>query len=124
MSTFAFSMIFKTFVERSSYFAFFVFRPTIERVTAHIIMITIALVLAVSIVANLYTWSRTLQALVFSQRRHLQRSISKLETLKSEGFIQTLRGEVSLMTDMVNRLFSFAVLYIGDLLSHCKLLSM
>lgn len=45
-----------------------------------------------------------LKALVFSQRRHLQRSISKLETLKSEGFIQTLRSEVNLMTEMVNYL--------------------
>ncbi|XP_061940332.1 kinase D-interacting substrate of 220 kDa isoform X3 [Apis cerana] len=81
--------------------------PTIERVTAHIIMITVALILAISIIANLYTWSRTLQALVFSQRRHLQRSISKLETLKSEGFIQTLRSEVNLMTDMVKCLDSF-----------------
>ncbi|XP_024226522.1 kinase D-interacting substrate of 220 kDa isoform X7 [Bombus impatiens] len=81
--------------------------PTIERVTSHIIMITVALILAVSVIANLYTWSRTLQALVFSQRRHLQRSISKLETLKSEGFIQTLRSEVSLMTEMVKCLDSF-----------------
>ncbi|XP_076390426.1 ankyrin repeat-rich membrane spanning isoform X2 [Megachile rotundata] len=81
--------------------------PTIEKVTAHIIMITVALILAVSIIANLYTWSRTLQALVFSQRRHLQRSISKLETLKSEGFIQTLKSEVNLMTEMVKCLDSF-----------------
>ncbi|XP_072767062.1 uncharacterized protein Arms isoform X2 [Anoplolepis gracilipes] len=81
--------------------------PTIDRVTAHIIMITIGLVLAISIIANLYTWSRILKALVFSQRRHLQRSISKLETLKSEGFIQTLRSEVSLMTEMVKCLDSF-----------------
>ncbi|XP_036138721.1 kinase D-interacting substrate of 220 kDa isoform X2 [Monomorium pharaonis] len=80
---------------------------TIERVTAHIIMISIALVLAISIIANLYTWSRTLQALIFSQRRHLQRSISKLETLKSEGFIQTLKSEVNLMTEMVKCLDSF-----------------
>ncbi|XP_011053650.1 PREDICTED: kinase D-interacting substrate of 220 kDa isoform X1 [Acromyrmex echinatior] len=82
-------------------------KSTIERVTAHIIMISIALVLAISIIANLYTWSRTLQALVFSQRRHLQRSISKLETLKSEGFIQTLKSEVNLMTEMVKCLDSF-----------------
>ncbi|KAG7210898.1 hypothetical protein KM043_016276 [Ampulex compressa] len=80
---------------------------TIEKFTAHIIMITVALILAVSVIANLYTWSRTLQALVFSQRRHLQRSISKLETLKSEGFIQTLRSEVNLMTEMVKCLDSF-----------------
>ncbi|XP_043467712.1 kinase D-interacting substrate of 220 kDa isoform X5 [Leptopilina heterotoma] len=80
---------------------------TIETVTAHIIMITVALMLSVSIVANLYTWSKTLRALFFSQRRHLQRSISKLETLKSEGFLQTLKREVNLMTEMVKCMDSF-----------------
>lgn len=78
-------------------------------------MITIALVLAISIIANLYTWCRTLQALVFSQRKHLQRSITNLEILKSEGFIQALRSEVTLMTDMVNYLFfSFSILITID----------
>ncbi|XP_058810678.1 kinase D-interacting substrate of 220 kDa B-like [Phymastichus coffea] len=81
--------------------------PVIERVTAHVIMISIALLLAVSIIANLYTWSRTLQSLVFSQRRQLRRRIAKLETLKSEGFLQTLRSEVNLMTEMVKCLDSF-----------------
>lgn len=74
-------------------------------------MITIGLVLAVSIIANLYTWSRMLKALVFSQRRHLQRSISKLETLKSEGLIQTLRSEVNLMTEMVNYLLIIRIVF-------------
>ncbi|XP_025154108.1 kinase D-interacting substrate of 220 kDa B isoform X1 [Harpegnathos saltator] len=78
-----------------------------DRFTSHIIMITIGLVLGVSVVANLYTWSRTMQALVFSQRRHLQRNISRLETLKSEGFTQSLKGEVKLMTEMVKCLDSF-----------------
>jgi ankyrin repeat-rich membrane spanning protein len=73
----------------------------IERVTAHIIMISIALLLAVSIIANLYTWSRTFQSLIFSQRKQLRRRIARLETLKSEGFIQTLKSEVNLMTEMV-----------------------
>lgn len=65
-------------------------------------MISIGVLLAVSIIANLYTWCRTLQSLVFSQRRQLRRRIAKLETLKSEGFLQTLRGEVILMTEMVS----------------------
>ncbi|OXU24596.1 hypothetical protein TSAR_000048 [Trichomalopsis sarcophagae] len=81
--------------------------PVIERVTAYIIMISIAVLLAVSVIANLYTWSRTLQSLIFSQRRQLRRRIAKLETLKSEGFLQTLRSEVNLMTDMVKCLDSF-----------------
>ena len=74
----------------------------IEPTTAHVILITIGLVLCVAIVANLYTWTQMLQALLFSQRRHLQRAISHLDTLKSEGFLQALRSEVNLMTEMVS----------------------
>jgi hypothetical protein len=78
------------------------FRTAIlERTTTQVILITIGLLLCVGIVANLYTWAQMLQALVFSQRRHLQRAIAHLDTLKSEGFLQALRSEVNLMTDMV-----------------------
>ncbi|PSN34444.1 hypothetical protein C0J52_21643 [Blattella germanica] len=88
------------------------FRPKniiIEATTAQVILITIGLVLCVAVVANLYTWSQMLQALFFSQRRHLQRAISHLDTLKSEGFLQALRSEVNLMTDMVKCLDSFTL---------------
>lgn len=60
-----------------------------------IVLMACALLLGVLTVANLYTWSRLLRTVFFSQRIHLQRSIAKLETLKSEGFLQTLRQEVS-----------------------------
>ncbi|XP_023721158.1 kinase D-interacting substrate of 220 kDa B isoform X5 [Cryptotermes secundus] len=79
----------------------------LERTTAQVILITIGLLLCVGIVANLYTWAQMLQALVFSQRRHLQRAIAHLDTLKSEGFLQALRSEVNLMTEMVKCLDSF-----------------
>lgn len=69
--------------------------------TMHVILITVALLLGVTCVANLYTWGRVFVALVFSQRRHLQRAISRLDTLKSEGFQQALTHEVALMKDMV-----------------------
>lgn len=63
--------------------------------TLHIILVTVALLLAIATVANLYTWTKMFGALFFSQRRHLQRTISKLDTLKSEGFLQALKLEVS-----------------------------
>uniref|UniRef100_A0A6P7H744 Uncharacterized protein LOC114347007 n=1 Tax=Diabrotica virgifera virgifera TaxID=50390 RepID=A0A6P7H744_DIAVI len=66
----------------------------INEFTLKMILVVAALLLGVACLANMYTWSRMLKALLFSQRRHLQRSISKLETLKSEGFLQTLRQEV------------------------------
>lgn len=34
-------------------------------------------------------------SLFFSQRRHLQKTIAKLDTLKSEGFLQALKHEVN-----------------------------
>ncbi|XP_015122947.1 kinase D-interacting substrate of 220 kDa B isoform X2 [Diachasma alloeum] len=79
----------------------------IDPVTAYIIMGTVGLILAFSIIANLYTWSRIFHSLLFSQRRHLHRTIAKLDSLKSEGFIQTLRAEVHMMTEMVKCLDSF-----------------
>ncbi|XP_050438171.1 kinase D-interacting substrate of 220 kDa B isoform X2 [Adelges cooleyi] len=58
-------------------------------------------------IGNLYTFSQLLQSLVFSQRKQLRRTTSKLDTLKSEGFIQALRTEVNLMTEMVRCLDAF-----------------
>ncbi|KAK4875156.1 hypothetical protein RN001_011578 [Aquatica leii] len=82
-------------------------KPTeVERLSLHIIMITSALVLGIATIANLYTWNRMFSSVIFSQRRQLQRSIAKLDTLKSEGFLQTLRKEVNLMKDMVKCLDS------------------
>ncbi|KAF5273996.1 hypothetical protein FQA39_LY01111 [Lamprigera yunnana] len=82
-------------------------RPTVvERLSLHIIMITTGLFLGIATVANLYTCNRMFVSLIFSQRRQLQRSITKLDTLKSEGFLHTLREEVNLMKDMVKCLDS------------------
>ncbi|XP_023245841.1 kinase D-interacting substrate of 220 kDa [Copidosoma floridanum] len=81
-------------------------KRAIDTVTASILG-GIGLLLGVSVIANLYTWSRTINSLIFSQRRQLRRKIARLETLKSEGFLQTLRSEVNLMTDMVKCLDSF-----------------
>ncbi|KAL3268833.1 hypothetical protein HHI36_007925 [Cryptolaemus montrouzieri] len=66
-----------------------------------IVLITAGLLLGIAAVANLYTWGRMCSSIMFSQRRHLQRTISKIDTLKSEGFLQALRQEVNLMKDMV-----------------------
>lgn len=42
-----------------------------------------------------------LKAIVLSHRRHLQRTVSKLDAVKAEGFLQALKAEVNLMTNMV-----------------------
>uniref|UniRef100_A0A1B6DF02 Uncharacterized protein n=2 Tax=Clastoptera arizonana TaxID=38151 RepID=A0A1B6DF02_9HEMI len=79
----------------------------LERITGQVILIICAGIVGIFVIANLYSISRLVQALVFSQRRHLRRAISRLDTLKSEGFLQALRTEVNLMTEMVKCLDSF-----------------
>lgn len=80
----------------------FTFRDSyLSDTTLKILLITIGTLLAIGLVANVYTLGNLFAALIFSQRRHLQRSIARLESLKSEGFLQALKGEVTLMTEMV-----------------------
>lgn len=83
-------------------------------ISLRIALITIGTLLAVAFVANIYTLSHMMKAVIFSQRRHLQKTIAKLDTLKSEGFLQALKCEVTLMTDMV-------ILILTDytVLTHC-----
>ncbi|KAL7300780.1 hypothetical protein TKK_0006756 [Trichogramma kaykai] len=82
-------------------------QPVLDRVTAHIIMICIAVFISVNVIAHMRTWGKTIRSLIFSQRRQLRRRVAKLENLKSEGFIQTLKSEVNLMVEMVKCLDSF-----------------
>ncbi|XP_017768310.1 PREDICTED: kinase D-interacting substrate of 220 kDa isoform X3 [Nicrophorus vespilloides] len=80
----------------------------VEKMTLQVILIIAAFFLGTAAIANLYTWSKMFGSLIFSQRRHLQRTIAKLDTLKSEGFLQALRSEVNLMKDMVKCLDSLS----------------
>ena len=41
-------------------------------------------------------------SIVFSHRNQLQRTVSKMYAIKSEGFLNALKAEVHLMTDMVS----------------------
>lgn len=72
-------------------------------------MYSCALIVGLLLVANLYTVGQVLKAVIFSHRRHLQRTISKLYAVKAEGFLNALKAEVNLMTDMV-RICSFNIL--------------
>ncbi|RZF42902.1 hypothetical protein LSTR_LSTR003618 [Laodelphax striatellus] len=78
-----------------------------RRLTGEVLAAGCGAVVVLCFVANIYTVARLLSSLVFSQRRQLQRAISRLDTLKSEGFLQALRAEVSLMTEMVKCLDAF-----------------
>jgi hypothetical protein len=41
-----------------------------------------------ALVANLYTIGNCFVSLAFSQRKHLQRAVAKLDVVKSEGYLQ------------------------------------
>ena len=71
------------------------------------ILLTMAVIVLVVIIANLYTIGNCIKALVFSHRKHLQRAVAKLDLVKSEGYLQAVKNEVQLMLDMIKCLDSF-----------------
>ncbi|XP_045107810.1 kinase D-interacting substrate of 220 kDa B-like isoform X3 [Portunus trituberculatus] len=73
------------------------------------LLITLGVLVAVVVVANLHTLVRMVYSLVFSHRCHLLHSVAKLETIKTEGYLQTLKNEVNLMVEMVKCLDAFTV---------------
>lgn len=72
------------------------------------ILIAIGVLLGAVVIANLYTWSRIVQALIFSQRRRLQMSVGRLQTVRAEGYLQALKREVGIMVEMVQCLDAFS----------------
>lgn len=73
----------------------------IEQFQAHFVLTIVVTILTFVVIANFYTWGRTISSLLFSQRRHVQRTIKNWDSIKSEGFTETMRSEVTLMTEMV-----------------------
>jgi hypothetical protein len=49
------------------------------------LLIALAAILGIIVVANIYTLGRALQALLFSQRAHLQRAVARHDMVQSEG---------------------------------------
>ncbi|VVC44300.1 Hypothetical protein CINCED_3A012526 [Cinara cedri] len=78
-----------------------------DKAIGNVILFCCGVFILFLLIGNLYTFSQLLQSLVFSQRKQLRRATAKLDTLKSEGFIQALRTEVNLMTEMVRCLDAF-----------------
>ena len=71
------------------------------------ILLTMAVIVLVVIIANIYTIGNCIKALIFSHRKHLQRAVAKLDLVKSEGYLQAVKNEVQLMLDMIKCLDSF-----------------
>ncbi len=57
------------------------------------ILASFGIIVGLVIVANVYTIGRVMKSLVFSQRRHLQSAVAKLDLVKSEGYLQVIDKE-------------------------------
>ncbi len=58
-----------------------------ERALAFILA-AFGILVGLVLVANIYTIGRVIKSIVFSQRRHLQSAVAKLDLVKSEGYLQ------------------------------------
>ncbi|KAK9503786.1 hypothetical protein O3M35_010270 [Rhynocoris fuscipes] len=80
---------------------------SLDRTTIELVCGICGGLVLVGITANIYTIGQLVKALFFSHRRHVQRAVSRLETVKSEGFLESIRSETSLMTGMVKCIDGF-----------------
>ncbi len=53
-----------------------------------VLAVFFSLLVGLILVANVYTAGNVVQALLYSPRRHLQRTVARLELVKSEGYLQ------------------------------------
>ena len=72
------------------------------------LLITLAVILGLIIASNIYTIGQTINALVFSQRTHLQRAVARHDVINSEVYLQAVKKEVNLLMEMVNALDAFS----------------
>lgn len=96
----------------------------LEEKVLRFLLISIAVVIGAFLLANIQTFIRCIKSLIFSQRKHLQSTVAKLDLVKSEGYLQVkcslksclfrlihylqaVKNEVQLMVNMVKTLDSF-----------------
>ena len=70
-------------------------------------LVTITVIVGIAIVGNLYTWGKMMLSLVRSTRKRIMKAADQLVLKKMEGFMQTLKSEVELLTRMTQHLDSF-----------------
>ena len=56
-------------------------------------LVSIGVIVGLLLVANAQTFFRAVKSLIFSQRKHLQSAIAKLDIVKSEGYLQAVKGK-------------------------------
>ena len=56
------------------------------------LLLALSIVVGAVLVANIYTIGNCFVSLAFSQRKHLQRAVAKLDVVKSEGYLQVSKN--------------------------------
>ncbi|XP_077298504.1 ankyrin repeat-rich membrane spanning isoform X2 [Arctopsyche grandis] len=93
----------------------------VEKQVLEGLLIGIGALLSLAVMANLRTLSSIVMAICFSPRAHIKRSVDR----QPEGFLQALRPEVTLLTDMVKCLDAFTgqqtrLVVVVDALDSCE----
>ncbi|XP_064610180.1 kinase D-interacting substrate of 220 kDa-like isoform X2 [Liolophura sinensis] len=71
------------------------------------VLITLACIVGLAIMGNLYTWAQAIASLYISQKTRVLAAADHLDTLKVDGFMQRLKQEVDLMSEMVTNMDMF-----------------
>ncbi|XP_064638035.1 kinase D-interacting substrate of 220 kDa B-like isoform X2 [Lineus longissimus] len=70
-------------------------------------MIALGIVIVFAMVGNVYTWWQMVSALARPQRKRVMEAMKNMKATRVEKFIQTLKEEVAIMSDMVRSLNGF-----------------
>lgn len=71
------------------------------------VLFTIAIIVGLAIVGNIYTWGQAILALLSSQRRRIMKAADRVDKIKVDGLMHILKYEVDLMAKMVTFMDKF-----------------
>ncbi|CAH1776765.1 unnamed protein product [Owenia fusiformis] len=80
----------------------------INNPAVYAILISIGVIVGLSLIANIFLWKHIVVSLARPQKKRVIAASEQFESLKSEGFLQTLKAEVELMAKMVKHMDAFS----------------
>ncbi|XP_061165393.1 kinase D-interacting substrate of 220 kDa-like isoform X1 [Saccostrea echinata] len=71
------------------------------------VLFSIAIIVGLAIIGNIYTWGQAILALLSSQRRRIMKAADRIDKIKVDGLMHILKCEVDLMAKMVTFMDKF-----------------
>lgn len=71
------------------------------------VLFTIAIIVGLAIIGNIYTWGQAILALLSSQRRRIMKAADRVDKIRVDGLMHILKYEVDLMAKMVTFMDKF-----------------